>query len=401
MRERAVTLALALAALVMFCLLLLPKPAPEGFAVSQPLSTDSGSDGYLGARRWLQAGKVPVQALHDRYDRLDQAVTAASGNVLLVVMPQQVPERPSEEAALDRWLRQGNSLVVMAALDDTPPWSLGKHYEVGPMKAMTSLEFRVRRLAQGKDSYIEPRGPHPLLEGVHSVHVVSVLPTSQWSATATDGSAPLEIGRLTQRGDSAIWLARRGLGQVIVLAAATPFTNAVIGDRDNARLLSNLIAWSRLPAGIVLFDDGHQGALSEYDAAAFFRDPRLHWTLVWIVLLWLAFVVGIQPLRSRTRDWNPIDITSFIAMSGEFLASVASPAATGTRLMRNFFDGLNRRLNRPEDGAPAWDWLSQHAGIRPEELEDLERLHARAAADRRVDLVRLQTLLSKLQGTLV
>jgi len=54
------------------------------------------------------------------------------------------------------------------------------------------------------------------------------------------------------------------------------------------------------------------------------------------VFLWFVFVLGMQPLRARIRDWNPIDVTSFIAMSGEFFASTLAPTAAGRVCSRIF-----------------------------------------------------------------
>jgi hypothetical protein len=47
-----------------------------------------------------------------------------------------------------------------------------------------------------------------------------------------------------------------------------------------------------------------------------------------------------------------------------------------------------------------WEWLSAQAGVSIGELAELRRLHARLHAGRRIDLVRLQTILSRMQGHL-
>jgi hypothetical protein len=166
-------------------------------------------------------------------------------------------------------------------------------------------------------------------------------------------------------------------------------------------LLSNLIAWSVSNGGAVIFDDAHQGAVSYYDAKAFFADPRLHRSLGWIVLLWFVFVLGVQRLRMRSREWNPVDATAFVAMSGEFFASALPAEAVGARLCANFFNSVRRRLGLQQDGGPVWDWLTAQAGVAPRDLAELRRLHGRIETGRRVDLLRLQNLLSRLQGNLI
>jgi hypothetical protein len=396
LKERLATLGLALCALALFYLLFLPKPQPSDISPAMPLSTESGLSGYQAVWRWLKAERISVVALHERYDSLNLADArfTSTGNVLLTTLPHKLPVRPNEVTRLDAWVERGNTLVVMAALDDTPLWTLGGSRVVEAVGRLTRLKFEViddespttapaavakgaaaersqgaRRsvnsvlssLVQSQRSTIEPRGAHPLLEGVHSVQVISDLPASRWRATPMDRSAVLQIGQIAGKADPAIWLRRQGEGQVITFAVASIFNNQLIGERDNARLLSNLIGWSVRSGGAVIFDDAHQGSVSYYDAKAFFADPRLHRSLGWIVLLWFVFVLGVQSLRTRIRDWNPIDVTAFVAMSGEFFASTLTRAAVGARLFENFFNSIRRRLGLAPDGSPVWEWLSAQA----------------------------------------
>lgn len=420
MKERLTTLGLALGALTLFYVLFLPQPRPAGGAPALPLSSEAGPSGYQAAWRWLEAERIAVIALHDRYDglRAGRVAASATGNLLLTTLPHELPVRPLEAADLDAWVERGNTLVVMAALDDTPLWAVGDPKLIERAGRLTRLKFEViedekaeasattaqsilHGLLQGQESVIEPLGTHPLLEGVHKIRVVSALPASRWRASPMDRSAVLQIGRMAGNGDTAIWLRRQGRGRIITFAVASIFSNQLIGSEDNARLLSNLIGWSVGKGGAVIFDDVHQGAVGYYDAKAFFADPRLHRSLAWIVFLWFVFVLGMQPLRAAVRNWTPIDVTAFIAMSGEFFASTLTPAAAGKRLLENFFNSIRRRLGLSEDGSPAWDWLSAQAGVSLRDLAQLRRLHDRLCTGRRVDLVKLQSLLSQLQGILV
>jgi hypothetical protein len=449
LKERLVTLGLALCALALFYVLFLPKPAPQDNLPAMPLSSESGPNGYQAAWRWLKAERTPVFALHERYDALNAARArfSSAGNLLLTTLPHKLPVRPAEAAQLDSWVERGNTLVVMAALDDTPLWALGDSKLLEAVGRLTRLKFEVINdgpaakapavapkdpavapkdpaaapkgpaaehssaphrslhsvlsgILQSQRSTIEPRGAHPLMEDVHAVQVVSDLPASRWRASLMDRSAVLQIGQVAGNGDAAIWLRRQGKGQIITFAVASIFNNQLIGQQDNAILLSNLIAWSVRNGGAVIFDDAHQGAVSYYDAKAFFADPRLHRSLGWIVLLWFVFVLGVQPLRTRIREWNPIDVTAFIAMSGEFFASTLTPAAAGARLFENFFNSIRHRLGSVPDGGPVWEWLSAQAGVPLSDLSELRRLHDRIQAGRSVDLLRLQNLLSQLQGSL-
>jgi hypothetical protein len=216
----------------------------------------------------------------------------------------------------------------------------------------------------------------------------------------------LEIGERSDRAEGsataepAVWLKRNGQGQIIVVAFASPFSNALIGEQDNARLLANIVAWSRAGRGAVLFDDAHQGLVSYYDAKAFFADSRLHRTLLWICALWLVFVLGWQRLRPHSDSWNPVDVTTFIKVTGGFIAGRVGVNRTGQRLCENFFNRIRQRLALPQNGLPLWDWLDAQASIPARELAQLRRLHALAQTRQRINLIQLQNCLTTIMGIL-
>ena len=140
MKERLTTLALAIGALALFYALLFPKPPPDREEPDLPLSSETRAHGYQALWRWLKAENVPVKALHQPYSELSKS--SGRGDVLIATMPSQVPQRRAELVDLDAWVARGNTLVVMAALDDTPPWCFGA--DPGFVKSlgrMTRLDF--------------------------------------------------------------------------------------------------------------------------------------------------------------------------------------------------------------------------------------------------------------------
>jgi hypothetical protein len=416
MKQRAVTALLALAALGLFYALLFPKPIPALQPDSLPWSTDSGQDGQLAVWRWLQAEHVPVLSLRQRYDRLSsQAIGgAATGNLLITVMPHRLAARADEWQPLAQWIRRGNTLLVMAALDDTPRWTLAAEPTMlAELQRTTHMTFLVNTKAAATPSAdqisallgptpipIIPRGEHPLLAQVPHLAAISDLPASRWRAQAIDGAVPFTLAQRSDNFDPVLWLMREGEGQLIVCALATPFTNRQIALSNNAQLLSNIIGWSRGPQGRVIFDDAHQGLVDFYDPQAFFHDPRLHRTLWWIVLLWLAFVLGPLRLRSAYSAWQPVDETVLIDASGRFYSATVAPRAAARRLFENFFNVLRARLGLPTSGAPLWDWLEAQAVISSRERSQLQAQYARVYGGERIELKQLHNLLSALQGKL-
>lgn len=407
--------------------LFLPKPPAARRVAPRPVSTEVGQSGYQAVWRWMQAEHFSVSALHERFGRLNEGVLSTQGNVLLTTLPHELPVQPTEAAQLDTWVERGNTLVVAAALDDTPEWagdsSVGWAKLVKDVERMSRLKFDTDDVKSKSDKApdparslksalngqaspriisIEPRASHPLMDGIHSLRVVSDLPASRWRAVPTGNSAVLQIAQ-ADGGAGAIWIRRQGKGQVITLAVAGLFSNRDIGSADNARLLSNIIAWSLLPGGTIIFDDMHQGAVGYYDAKAFYADPRLHRTLLWFVLLWLAFVLGVQRLRISRRNWRAADVTAFARASGDFLASSITAAAAGNQMLANFFSSMRGRAGAPAQdpaahNAAAWTWLSSQPSVSAKEVSELWDLQSRIRRGQRFDLMRLQNLLSQLKG---
>jgi hypothetical protein len=262
---------------------------------------------------------------------------------------------------------------------------------------MAELRNGVSTLMADRSSVIEPRGTHPLLAGVRSVLVTSELPSSRWKGSSENDSALLDIASVQGSDDTAIWLMHKDAGQVVVIGFAGIFNNRNIATGDAGRLISNVLAWSLKPGGSLIFDDAHHGSVDYYDAKAFFADPRLHRTLFWLVALWLVFVFGIQRLRVHSQGWHAADITSFIGTSGEFLASVVTPQVASARLLANFFDGIRRRLNLPEDGSAEWQWLAAQPKVLKGEVAALRGLQAQLDVGKRVSVVELHTLICQLR----
>jgi hypothetical protein len=451
MKDRLLTFALALGALFCFYALLMPKPAAPQERVTRPTTIEKGPNGYLAMKRWLDEEGVKSVSLRERYGRLPQLTAAApTGNLLISTTPQLHPLRASEVAPLRDWISAGNTLLVVAGLSDTPDWSMGEGIDVGfmdHMYSMTGLHFAqaqpdeeddgkgddkaaavpapVAPQKQAADPQKKPRkapqvpaalvaqkleqplrfeavpnGSHPLLEGVKSISALSEYPTLQWRARSDEADLILELTRNAESEAPTLWLLRFGDGQIIVSAYGSIFTNKLLGKADNARLLANIVKWSRQPGGEVLIDDAHQGLVAFYDAQAFFGDSRLHRSLWWLLGLWLVFVLGPQRLRAAASGWHPVDVTSFVRASGGFMARVLRPSVAGEQLFANFFNDVRRRVGLPINGAPVWDWMNAHRALPTADMDRLRELHGKVLRGRRVDLPVLQTLLVQARGAL-
>ena len=442
MKERLITLGLALAAFAAFYALMGPKPDAPQERPTRPISIEAGPNGYLGLMRWLSAEGVPVLSLRERYGKLEQlaGLDAARGNLMLTTAPQLYPLRESEGPPLRAWVSQGNTLLIVAGLSDTPDWSMGEGMDadfMDNMAEMTDLRFHeitqlpaqpetkpgsddaeasqpqtaepsirdtmaaVTKYEQPLRFEMKPAGPHPLLEGVATVGALSEYPTSKWRAWLDGpGETVIELAHDPVTGAPVLWVLPTGSGQIILSAYGSIFTNKALGSDDNARLLANVVRWSLREGGKFIIDDAHQGLVAFYDPSAFFGDRRLHLTLWWLLGLWLVFVLSSQRLRPAASQWNPVDITSFVRATGGFMARVLRPAIVGQQLFANFFNDTRTRIGLPLNGEPVWDWLGAQIAVSPHDVQRLQELHAKVQHGRRVDLSRLHNLLVRVRAAL-
>jgi hypothetical protein len=416
-KQRLVTLGLALCALALFWILLFPKPQTSASA-PRPLSTGSDAEGYFLTAQWLAAAAVPTLELHQRFDHLGEKSIShrATGNLLVTTLPYGVSLNPEEFSALGSWIGKGNTVLILAALDETPVWSGLAADFIPELKKITGIQFTAVQVPgtdplskakaglvavltpQGGTIALHPSGRLGLLEGVRQLATLSALPSEQWQAAALDAAPVLELARRTDTAEPVLWVKNSGHGAIIVSAYASLFSNSVISQADNAQLLSNIIAWSLQPGGQVIIDDAHQGVIDEYDAAKFFADPRLHHSLLWLLGLWLAWVLAAQPLRASAPNAASLDESAMLRVTARFFAGVLRPVASAQWLLDEFFDRLRRRHGLAPSGVPPWDWLAAHAGVGGGQLDELREIFARTRAGQRVSLVRLQQILSQISG---
>jgi hypothetical protein len=416
-KQRLVTLGLAACALALFWILLFPKPQTAP-AAPRPLASESGEEGYLAVARWLAAAGVPTLAFHRRFAQLSDKTVSAhrTGNLLITTLPFGVPLNPQEYLDLDGWISKGNTVLVLAALDDTPVWSGLADDFIPDLQKITRIQFTavnapavdpVNRAKAGLIAALTPGGGavalHPsgrigLLAGVRQLATLSALPSEQWQGSAMDSTPILELARRADTAEPVLWLKTTGSGAMIVSGYASLFSNAQIGKADNARLLSNIIGWSLQSGGRVIIDDAHQGAMDEYDPARFFADPRLHRTLLWLLALWLVWVLADQPLRASAANAAGLDESAMLRVTARFFAGVLRPVASAQWLLDEFFERIRRRHGLLHSGGPPWDWLGSHAGIGGGELVELRELYDRTQAGHRVSLVRLQQIISQISG---
>lgn len=426
MKDRLVTLLGALLALGIFYALFLRQPGEP--PITKPLSIEAGRNGYLGLWTWLERQNVKVVSLRERYGRLlEDASLSAAGNVLIVTLPFRTPLRTSEIAPLQQWIRAGNTLLVLAALDDSPEW-LPFADQSGfrtNLATLTGLVFTTPReeaaidaqagaaepegdaasqrssfapppIAARTEIELEPLGEHPLLAGVESLHGYSDDESEVWLARNDDPNRlVLRLAYETSSGLDALWQVRRGSGQIIVAASGSLLANRNIGVGDARELVRNVVRYHVARDGAVIFDDMHHGLSSLYDAAALFRDERLTATIWFVLAAWLVYILGssnrLAPPRAARASPRQAD---FLAAAGGFMARRLDKRAAGLLLMDEWLEDVRRARGLPRD-APLWAELEATPTLSAHVFEELLGLNRKLAAGRTVDLVRLHNVLHR------
>jgi hypothetical protein len=446
MRERGITFLLALAALAAFyAIWLRPAPSLDDENTSRPTTGERRGNGLGGLFEWLQSSGIEARSFRDRYTQLPE--TPFRGNLLVLSLPGVEVFRNDEFAALDRWLRRGNTLLINAALLDQPAWAASRAAgTVVEIEALTGFEFETREAraarldprslsqrvreaderearddeepADNPFTGLDPRGaldepeklsltatgPHALLDGVTTLELETDYAAEPWLLRMPFDDFVLTLAR-TPGGEGAVFEQRIGAGRIVLVAGGSMFTNRALGGADNARLMANLVRTSVAPDGVVWFDDLRQGLSANYDPARFYRDPRLYRTIGILLALWLVWVLGSTTLRVPSFATRSPSEADLVRSAGGLIARTVAPHHTALRLFDLFFANVSRAargatgIADPERGE-LWRWLERHAAILPQELDRLKDWYASAHAERKVPLADLQNLLDNLERRL-
>jgi hypothetical protein len=427
-KERWVTLVCALGALALFLAMFLRgnDVGNRRGNVPSPTSEERRGNGYHGAMIWLDEVQVRTVSVRERFDQwlAKHPGVAPSGNLLIVTLPVETPFRTEELRPLESWVRAGNTLLVMAALDDQPDWAFALGRPVaGDLSLLTGLEIEVaggrasadaqgasaqgqtsaevgERIAATAQAFAQPRkvalvpnGAHEYFSGVGAAVALSDYPSQTWVVKVPYDGFVLEMAHERATGQGALWTRSLGAGRIMVSGLGSLFTNRALGLADNAKLLANIVGVTVGPKGAVLFDDLHQGLSAAYDPAKLYSDSRLYATLGILVAVWLCWVLGSTQLRlPGTRASVPRE-AELVQVTGSFLARVLSADAGAMGLFEHFF----RRLGR-DKGAPPWDLLEARSGVTAAEIRQLQRWYADAKAARAVPLKDLHNLIVKIDG---
>lgn len=422
MRDRLTTLAGALLALAIVYLLFFAGDEPE-VEITRPVTTEQGPNGYLALHRWLTESGLAVVSLRERFDQLAaRSGPAAQGNVLVTTLPHYRPMRESEAPFVADWVSRGNTLLVVAAINDTPDWSMASSGSlIGDLEILTDIEFYAidnhvddpeeddtydllflfEDSGEAQEYTMDPVAGHPLMRGVDRLRATSDYVSSVWEAYDLDYELTLQLATMSETGTAVIWQRRFGDGQVIVLGSGTMLSNRMIARDDNRQFVLNLLAAHLAADGSIVFDDLHQGVSALYDPEAFFADSRLHRTILFVLGFWLLYIVGSS---NRLLDPQPparaLRQSDFLEATGGFIHRHTSRDATGLWMFRSWFNDLRRHMGLQPNGEPLWPELAQLTTLDKRLLARMQRQYRLLSAGHSVNLIDLHNTIRQARKTI-
>jgi Domain of unknown function (DUF4350) len=431
-KGRLITLAYALGAFALFFAMFVQREGGGRRSdIPRPTTAERRGNGYNAAQSWLEAEGIRNISLRDRFDSLaKRRDLPPSGNLLIVTLPAASGFNTWEFIPLDHWVRAGNTLLVLAALSDTPDWTFAiGGIASGDVNLLTGIEFETARkraarlrksersdspgepsdapegrrpalsispLLQPRREELVPNRAHPYFTDVRRVASLSDYAPQRWVAKVPYEGFLLELAHESRSGEGALWTRPLGRGRIIVSAFGSLFTNRAIGMQDNARLFANIVGANVSERGAVLFDDLHQGLGATYDPDKFYKDRRLHITLGVLVALWLIWVLGSARLHVAVSKVSAPREAELIRAAGGFLWRALPSHAGARRLIENFFRRVSGRADGRRDSDAPWDLLERHTRVNAADLGQLKSWYADAHASRRVPLDQLQNLIVRI-----
>lgn len=410
MNERLITAGGALLALLLIVGMFM-QPGSEP-SLTRPTSAELGPNGYRILDAWLAAEGVPVRSVRERLSFLTEDDT--TGNVFLTTLPHERPLHEDEIVELLSWTARGNTLLILAALNDTPEWSLlpDSSPVIEDLQQLAGITFEAASDEQGdmlllgelfQQSEIELQvvsPDHPLTRDVSALTASTDSTASVWIPTTDSVSPGSPFIRETSTGLDAGWLDNHGSGHIVTLAVGSIFTNRALTDTDNRELLANVVHWHMKPGGRVLFDDFHQGLSNLYDPEAFYSDDRVGTTILFILLFWFVYVIGTQNRLGSLRPSSTAPRQGeFVTALGGFLARKVGRLDTARLMFERWFEELRERGMLHQDASP-WTCLADSPLVDSRDLTGLRSIHEHMLSGGKVDLRQLHNQIQSIREAL-
>lgn len=313
----------------------------------------SGDGGALALFRWIDALGYDV-------GRVEYAEFAPDpdADMLIVLGPTERYTR-EEAAAVAGWVAAGGTLLV--AEERAGPFGMSANL-------LDAFDLEVIR----PDGAVAQPDSVPVLQPALGAPLAITLEAATGAALSSQRA---DIVRLAGDEERPVLVGvQHGEGYVFASSAVHPFTNAGIGQADNAAMMLNLLR--RVPpAGRVVFDEFHHGFQGEASLRTLLLGTPWGWATLY------AAAVGAAYLALTGRRFGrpvPLAAETDRRSSAEYLESLAGllrRAGKADYLQGHFRSAFKRRLARAYGLNPDLDDAAYL-----EALADVSPAQARAAA---------------------
>ena len=433
MRDILITLAGAFLSLFLLVSVMLPQTEQQ--TVSRPNTEDAGKHGLKALYTWLLQNNINTHSLRKPVTRIDQEALPATGNLMIVSLPLAREALDSEWSALNRWVRNGNAVLVLASLYHMPNWSnshnwIREHEIKDAVASLTAEEFTLSRdvikeeasefsLTDVQESiqgfkpqpyWLYPAIDHSLFSGVYeleSMHTPGIyqfedefenMQASYWFIDSESARLALKVIYGEEQEQTAMWLLPTGKGWVYLSAFPDLVSNGVLKHQENARWFANLLSHTVADGGYVVFNDYHFGLSDLYDPDAFFADDRLRNTLLFIGAFWLVYALGRSPRLAPVRKQaiKPANRDFIEAMAGFFTRRIRS-RTIARELATRLLDDISTHTQLKGDSL--WNWLHDHPDVSERDILRLRRASREARG--KTKLIQLTRSISRIQKVLI
>ena len=219
---------------------------------------------------WLREEGVRTLSLRERFGSLAKRHDlAAAGNLLIVTMPAVTSFHNDEAVALDQWIRNGNTLLVLTALADRPRWARERDVMDKDLQLLTGIEIELANgrehsppkpaaageeknadmpapapraahraasarelladatqvLAKPARSTLLANRPHRYLQNVKAAYGFSDYAPRTWNVKVPRDGFLLELAHKSETGEGVLWVLPDGPGTMIVSGFGSLFSN--------------------------------------------------------------------------------------------------------------------------------------------------------------------------------
>jgi hypothetical protein len=309
-----------------------------------PSTYNAASAGYKALYLWLREIAVPVKRWESPLTELPR-----EAEVMLMMSPRLGPG-PGELNALETWVRDGGTLVLVSS-----PWnSFAKHF---------GFEMKTRPHDQKREEKILSFQPGPYIRGQRTI-------MSKIHA-GVDSRKPQAIVHSRDAFGNLIMVLEEGKGRVIMIADPSLFSNLYLREGDHARLALDLLL-THLDEGLLLFDEYHHGYGRVTSVAGYvFRSeafvPLLQ-VMFLVLLLWAAAGRRFGPARPLKREIERSSMEYVRAMAQLFQRVKARRIALESVL--RWLDEETRRLLLDRDPVFQKDMAEAKKQLSSETMSD-------------------------------